>query len=258
MRYFLKISYKGSEYHGWQVQQNARSVQGLINETLSKILGEDISVAGSGRTDTGVHALEQYAHFDTSQLLDLQQHLYRFNALLPDDIVVHEILPVQKNAHARFDAQLRSYQYHIHQEKNAFLKGYSYYFRPELDILLMNQAATKLACGQEQDYACFNKSGGGQENTLCRIGQAHWLQKENSRLVFHISANRFLRNMVRAIVGTMLDIGSRRISLEQFDEILHSGKRSKAGRSVPAEGLYLSEVCYPQEIFTVVSSFRTT
>lgn len=250
MRYFLQISYKGTQYHGWQVQQNAKSIQAIINDTLSQILGEEIRVTGSGRTDTGVHAVQQYAHFDTTQKLNPDEHMYRFNALLPHDISIQAVLPVADNAHSRFDAQQRTYQYHIHQQKNPFLYGYSYYFRPELDLERMNLAAAQLASSNERDYECFSKSRSSQQNYFCTIEMAEWQKKDNSRLVFHISANRFLRNMVRAIVGTMLDIGMHKISLEDFENILQSKDRKKAGRSVPAEGLYLSQVNYPPKIFS--------
>ena len=249
MRYFLKLSYKGPQYHGWQIQANALSVQAIFNETLSQVLREDISRSGSGRTDTGVHALQQYAHFDTTQALHLQDHLHKFNALLPHDISIQAILPVREDAHSRFDAYQRSYEYHIHQRKDPFLHEFSYHFRPELDLDSMNLAAAQLATDKERDYACFSKSRSSQETTLCKIAHAEWTRFDAFRIVFHISANRFLRNMVRAIVGTMLDIGTHRISLEDFEEILQSKDRKRAGRSVPAQGLYLSQVRYPDEIF---------
>lgn len=249
MRYFLQISYKGTQYHGWQVQQNAKSVQAILNQTMSKILGQEISISGSGRTDTGVHAMQQFAHFDIEQPLDIQESIYRFNALLPHDISVQAIYPVTDTAHTRFDALQRSYQYHIHQAKDPFLHEYSYYFRPSLDLSAMNEAAALLADKQEHDYGCFSKSGSGQQSNLCVIEHAEWLPHTHERLIFHITANRFLRNMVRAIVGTMLDIGTYRISIDDFKEILQSQDRKKAGRSVPAEGLYLSKVRYPSEIF---------
>ncbi|MDF9795152.1 tRNA pseudouridine38-40 synthase [Catalinimonas alkaloidigena] len=250
MRYFLQISYKGSRYHGWQIQKNAKSIQAIINDTLSKILGEEISITGSGRTDTGVHAVQQYAHFDTSKKLIPEESQYRFNALLPHDISIQAVLPVTDNAHSRFDAHQRNYQYHIHQVKSPFLYGFSYYFRPRLDLEKMNIAAAQLATGEEQDYECFSKSRSSQQNYLCKIEQAEWQKKDHSRIVFYISANRFLRNMVRAIVGTMLDIGTHKISLNDFEKILQSKDRKRAGRSVPAEGLYLSQVSYPPEIFS--------
>lgn len=249
LRYFLKINYQGTQYHGWQIQKNARSVQAILNHSLSQILGEEISLSGSGRTDTGVHALQQYAHFDTTCPLHLQEHMHKFNALLPHDISIQAILPVKDNAHSRFDAYQRSYQYHIHARKDPFLHAFSYYFRPDLDLNSMNLAASRLASGKERDYACFSKSRSSQETSLCRIEHAEWLRINEFRVVFHITANRFLRNMVRAIVGTLLDIGTHKISLTDFEEILESKDRRKAGRSVPAQGLYLSEVRYPEEIF---------
>ncbi|WPP49428.1 tRNA pseudouridine(38-40) synthase TruA [Catalinimonas niigatensis] len=249
MRYFIKIKYKGTQYHGWQIQANATSIQAVLSLALSQILREDISLSGSGRTDTGVHALQQYAHFDTTRTLNLQEHMHKFNALLPHDISIQEILPVKDEAHSRFDAYQRSYQYHIHQHKDPFLHEFSYLFRPELDLDRMNLSATWLVTGKERDYACFSKSRSSQETSLCRIDHAEWVRIDPYRLVFHITANRFLRNMVRAIVGTMLDIGTHKMSHGGFEAILHSKDRKKAGRSVPAQGLYLSQVNYPGEIF---------
>lgn len=249
MRYFIKIKYQGTHYHGWQIQTNATSIQAVLSLALSQILREEISLSGSGRTDTGVHALQQYAHFDTTHTLNLRDHMHKFNALLPHDISIQEILPVKEEAHSRFDAYQRSYQYHIHQYKDPFLHEFSYLFRPELDLDLMNRSATWLATGIERDYACFSKSRSSQETTLCRIDHAEWLRLDEFRIVFHITANRFLRNMVRAIVGTMLDIGTHKINLKDFEKIIHSKDRKRAGRSVPAQGLYLSKVNYPDEIF---------
>ncbi len=249
MRYFLKISYRGTRYHGWQIQSNAVSIQAILNKALSQVLREEISASGSGRTDTGVHAIQQYAHFDATQPLDIQHHLHKFNALLPHDIVINDIIPVKNHAHSRFDACLRRYEYHIHQHKDPFLHEFSYHFRPELDIDRMNAAALQLASGQERDYACFSKSRSSQNHFLCRIEHAVWQKPDDLRSVFYISANRFLRNMVRAIVGTMLDIGMHKISPDDFEGILQSKDRRHAGRSVPAEGLYLSQVDYPDEIF---------
>jgi tRNA pseudouridine38-40 synthase len=249
LRYFLKISYRGTNYHGWQKQHNALGIQTVVENALQKVLGHDTDLSGSGRTDTGVHALQQYAHFDTDTALSPGECRHQLNAVLPKDIAVLEVLPVRDQAHARFDAVCRSYEYHIHQFKNPFLIDQSYFLRIPLNLERMNQAAALLADSQEKDYACFSKSGGSQQHTLCQIHIAQWYVHGSQQLIFNISANRFLRNMVRAIVGTLIEVGSGRISLQHFSNILDSQDRRQAGRSVPAQGLYLSEVAYPSEIF---------
>jgi tRNA pseudouridine38-40 synthase len=249
LRYFLEIRYRGTLYHGWQIQQNALSVQEVIEEALHKVIPGNSGLSGSGRTDTGVHALQQFAHFDTDQKLNTLQLQHQLNAMLPHDIAVQAIIPVKGDAHARFDARIRAYQYHIHQQKDPFLLDQSYFFKPALHLENMNEAASLLADGKDRDYACFSKAGGGQESTLCRVYTACWQQTDQHRLVFHISANRFLRNMVRAIVGTLIEVGTGKISRERFVQILQSNNRQQAGRSVPAEGLYLSRVEYPRDIF---------
>lgn len=249
MRYFLEISYQGSRYHGWQKQQNALGVQSVIDEALQKLTRQPIQVVGSGRTDTGVHAYQQWAHFDAALPLDPKGLLHRMNALLPHDIAVQSLWQVQKTAHARFDAVCRSYEYHIHQQKDPFFNNLSYFYAKPLDLERMNDCADSIADGVERDYSCFSKSGSGQEHHLCRIFSAKWERTKNGRLVFRISANRFLRNMVRAIVGTLLEVSSGRVGHSDFEQILESKDRRKAGRSVPAQGLYLHEVRYPEEIF---------
>lgn len=249
MRYFLKISYRGTNYHGWQKQHNALGIQTVVENALRKVLRHEAELFGSGRTDTGVHALQQYAHFDTDTALSPGDCRHRLNAVLPQDIAILEVLPVRDQAHARFDALRRSYEYHIHQFKNPFLTDQSYFLRIPLNLVRMNEAAALLADFRERDYACFSKSGGGQQHTLCQVHVAQWYVHSPQRLVFNISANRFLRNMVRAIVGTLIEVGTGRISLQHFRDILESQDRRQAGRSVPAQGLYLSGVAYPSEIF---------
>lgn len=249
MRYFLELSYVGSGYSGWQIQSNAISVQQKINEALSLVLGHDIFVTGSGRTDTGVHAKQQFAHFDSRSEITEESHLYRFNAVLPQDISINKIYPMQNEAHARFSAISRNYEYYIHQSKNPFLHGFSHYFHSLIDIEKMNQAAACMEKLGDHDYACFAKSGHSNQTFNCHILHARWYVLEGSRLVFKITANRFLRGMVRAIVGTLLDVGTQRINLAQFLQIIHEGDRARAGRSVEACGLYLSKVEYPETIF---------
>ncbi len=249
VRYFLELSYKGSDYSGWQIQHNANSVQQTIQQALSTMLKEDIHLTGSGRTDAGVHARQQFAHFDTAQEVPKASYLRPFNALLPLDISILDIHAVRLEAHARFDAVARRYEYHIHRFKDPFLYGLSYLFYSTLDIDLMNQAGAYLEKAGKRSYACFAKTGGSHQTYDCDIFRARWHVVERDRLVFSIQANRFLRGMVRAIVGTMLDLGTHKISLNQFLHIIESSDRKLAGRSVDACGLYLCEVTYPETIF---------
>lgn len=243
-RYFMHLAYDGSAYHGWQVQPGSVTVQELIDQALRTVFRQpDIQTVGCGRTDSGVHASQFYLHFDVSDpLIDPQKDLYRLNNFLPYDIACYELLPVHADAHARFDAIERAYEYRIHTRKDPFLKKYSVFLGYELDVELMNRAGQLLL--HHQDFGAFCKSGSDQHTTICNVVEASWL-KEGYHLRFHIRANRFLRNMVRAIVGTMLDLGRGQISLEEFEAILQSGDRSQAGTSAPAHGLYLSEVKYP-------------
>ncbi len=241
LRYFIKFSYFGKNYHGWQIQPNARSVQQMLMQALKMLLREDIELTGAGRTDTGVHAKEMYAHFDTATLLDVALTRYRINAILPDDIAVSEIFEVHPRAHARFDAISRSYEYHIHTEKDVFLADYSYYLKRMPEITKMNIAAKILL--QHTDFQCFSKTKTEVNNFNCSITKAVWKQ-DGSKLVFEITANRFLRNMVRAITGTLLEIGFGKINTEEFQQILDSKDRSKAGTSVPSHGLFLTNVLY--------------
>lgn len=253
MRYFLELAYKGTQYSGWQIQANAVAVQQKIQEVLSIVLNSDTTITGSGRTDAGVHARQQFAHFDSDTMLN-DQYVYKLNALLPRDISIACILPVNAKAHARFDALKRSYEYFIHQAKSPFLQELSYFFHRPLDLDLMNQAAELLVTAEcrpaeKRNYACFTKSGHSSHTYDCQIFQARWHVVEKNRLVFKIQANRFLRGMVRAIVGTLLEVGTKRMSVGRFAEIINTQDRMQAGRSVDACGLYLSEVTYPKTIF---------
>ncbi len=247
MRYFLDLSYLGTAYHGWQIQKNAHSVQAEVNRALRTYLREEINVTGSGRTDTGVHARQQIVHFDLEQEIDPQQLIFKLNALLPNDIAAMEIKPVKKEAHARFDAVKRSYQYIMHTRKSPFEEGLSYYFPHALDIDRMNQAC-QLLLGS-QNFQCFSKVKTEVNTFDCDINTAHWIL-ENEKLVFHVSADRFLRGMVRAIVGTLLMVGEGKMTQESFQNVLDSRDRRNAGRSVPPHGLYLTEVIYPAETYT--------
>lgn len=245
-RYFIQLSYDGTAYHGWQIQENTFStVQQVINEMLSRLLREPVFVTGCGRTDTGVHANEYYAHFDCTK--DLMQEtakwIFKFNNALPPDIAIQKIIPVAENANARFDAVARTYQYHIHRKKDPFLLNRSYFLFFDLDVAKMNEAANSLF--QYIDFSSFAKSNTQNFTNNCKIYKAEW-KEENDRLIFTISADRFLRNMVRAIVGTLIKVGKGKISLEEFKIIIEKKNRSEAGLSVPACGLYLTNVTYPK------------
>mgnify|MGYP006091051181 CR=1 FL=1 len=241
MRYFIEISYQGKKYHGWQSQPDANSVQAEINTALSIVLQEEINVLGAGRTDTGVHAKQMFAHFDTLQILD-ENYVHKFNSLLPEDIVVHALQKVADDKHARFDALSRSYQYKIWLGRNPFLLDSTWQIHyQKLDIHAMNEAA-KLLLAYE-NFQSFSKVKTEVKTFNCDVTEAVWLQN-GDELVFHISANRFLRNMVRAIVGTLIDVGKHKISIEDFKHIILSKDRSNAGLSVPAKGLYLTQITY--------------
>ena len=241
MRYFIKLAYNGNNYHGWQYQPNAASVQETLNKAVSVILNTEINLMGAGRTDTGVHAKEMYAHFDFEKPFDIKSSIHKLNSYLPKDIVVYDIIPVKDDAHARFDAHKRTYEYHINSFKDAFLQDGSWYFHQELDLDLMNKASKLLF--DHIDFQCFSKVNTDVNTFDCTIFEAYWKQ-ENNQIVFTISANRFLRNMVRAIVGTLVNVGLHKITLDNFNEIIKSKNREKAGFSVPAHGLYLTKIEY--------------
>jgi tRNA pseudouridine38-40 synthase len=247
-RYFLQISYKGTRYHGWQVQANAQSVQSVLDEALGKLLRSSVPTIGCGRTDTGVHAKDFYLHFDSdnSALLSDPDFIYHLNCVLPDDIAVHRLFKVIPDAHARFDALSRTYCYHISFVKNPFLKDRAMVVRRNLDLEQMNKACEVLF--EYSDFGCFSKNLTQVKTNICKIMEAGWKQSDDD-LYFQIKADRFLRNMVRAIVGTMLDIGKGKISLDDLRRIIEEKKRSGAGISVPAGGLYLIHVNYPSNIF---------
>jgi len=241
-RYFINIAYKGTNYHGWQVQTNANSVQAEINKALSTILQQTISVVGAGRTDTGVHAKELFAHFEAKISLDLKTLQYKINSFLPDDIAINSIVKVKEDMHARFSATFRTYEYHITSSKSPFLAESAFFFPYHLDIDKMNTVAKKIM--EYTDFSCFSKSKTDTFTNDCTITEAYWKQ-ENDHLIFTITANRFLRNMVRAIVGTLLDVGQGKLSEKDVINIIASKNRSEAGQSVPAHGLFLVKVGYP-------------
>jgi len=246
VRYILDISYKGTNYHGWQIQANAHAVQAELNHALEKILRIKTETLGSGRTDTGVHAIQQIVEFDHEYELDIKQLKYKLNLVLPKDIVVNKIAKVLPNFSARFDAVLRTYEYRITRKKEVFDFDLCWHFTAPLDVKAMNEAGKILL--SHKDFKSFSKYKTAVDHFLCDISVAEWTSKENF-LTFTITANRFLRGMVRAIVGTLLNVGLKRITLEEFEEIIKNRDRKFAGMSVPAKGLFLTKVEYPKELF---------
>ena len=242
MRYFIEFAYNGKNYHGWQYQPHSISVQEVLNKALSTLLKQAIDVTGAGRTDTGVHAKQMYAHFDFDRELDSSFWTQKLNAFLPKDIVVYRIIPLHDDAHARFDATSRTYEYHIHTFKDAFDNEASWYYFHKLDVEKMNEAAKILF--EYKDFKCFSKTHTDVKTFNCVMMEANWKQNGN-KLVFTVAADRFLRNMVRAIVGTLVNVGQGKLTLQEFREIIESRDRNKAGFSVPAHGLYLTKVAYP-------------
>lgn len=241
-RYFITFAYEGTAYHGWQIQPNGDSVQEELQKALSTILRETIEVVGAGRTDTGVHARRMTAHFETEADFDCAQLAYKLNRLVPRDIAVYDVYPVDADMHARFSATLRTYHYYIHTRKNPFLRHYSCELHYQLDFDLMNQAAARLLA--VDDFGAFCKAHADVKTTLCNVTEAVWVRDSDDAWHFRISANRFLRNMVRAVVGTLIEVGRHRMTLQQFDEVVASGSRSNAGESMPGNALFLEDVKY--------------
>ncbi|MFP4024236.1 MAG: tRNA pseudouridine(38-40) synthase TruA [Thiohalospira sp.] len=249
-RYFVQLSYKGTNYHGWQIQPNALSVQEVLTKAFSTILREEIEIIGAGRTDSGVHASFFVAHFDSSKKeLDKDLKLvFKLNSFLPKDIALFKIVKVNNEAHARFNATERTYRYYIHQQKNVFINSTSWYLSVELDVELMNKAARFLL--NYDDFTSFSKLNTDVKTNICKVTEARWT-KDDYRLIFTIKADRFLRNMVRAIVGTLVDVGKGNLTLEQFKKIIENKNRDDAGVSVPAHGLFLEDIRYPHSVFQV-------
>jgi len=246
MRYLFSISYLGTHYNGWQTQANAKGVQEVVEDALTKILRKKIDIVGSGRTDTGVHCRRQYFHVDIEQSFHDQALIQNLNALLPRDIAIHSIQKIHPEASARYHANQRSYQYIITRKKDPLLTGLAWHCFKPLDIQTMNKAAALLV--GTHDFECFSKVKTDVNHFVCTLKKAKWIAK-GDLLLFDISANRFLRGMVRAIVGTLVDVGSGKITLKEFEAILKSKDRKKAGMNVPADGLYLMDVKYPNNIF---------
>ncbi len=247
-RYFIQLSYLGTRYHGWQVQPNGNSIQEVLEKSLSVVLRENIAVTGAGRTDAGVHASFYVAHFDSlSNTADTADFVYCMNKFLPDDIAIQTIRKVDPEFHARFSAQLRTYLYVISRVKNPFNTWLAYYFPAHLDLEKMNFAAGILH--EYEDFTSFSRLHTDVKTNLCHISVARW-EERSGELVFTITADRFLRNMVRAIVGTLIDVGRGKISAEDFRKIIEKKDRQAAGASAPAHGLFLAGISYPDEFFT--------
>ena len=264
MRYFIKFSYLGTEFHGSQRQPNGITVQETMESALKMIFREEISLTFAGRTDAGVHAREMYAHMDIGEktphettssagaLVETMRRegerlVFRLNGILPNSIAIHDIVPVTDDAHARFTAKSRTYEYHIVDHKNPFLHDLATRVRPGLNFDAMNEAAKYLI--GKQDFASFCRSNTDVKTTICDLTYAHWEVMENGHAIFTITADRFLRNMVRAVVGTLFEVGRGKMTIEQFAEVITQHTRTAAGDSAPAEGLYLTQIVYPEEIW---------
>ncbi|MCY7352138.1 MAG: tRNA pseudouridine(38-40) synthase TruA [Cytophagaceae bacterium] len=244
MRYFLECSYNGAPFHGWQIQPNIITVQSAIEHALSTLLRQPIEIVGSGRTDKRVHARQQFAHFELkTPLPDPTFLLFRLNHFLPFDIAIQRIFPVDDYLHARFSATSRKYQYYIIRKKDPFTQRMSYFFDLPLDVAAMNTATDLLF--QHDDFKSFSMVKTEVNHYHCRIMEAHW-EDRGDELIFHVRADRFLRGMVRALVGTLLEVGLGRISVADFEQIILAKDRQKAGRAVPPDGLFLMEVTYPE------------
>ena len=250
MRYFIIFSYDGTNYHGWQIQPNGVSVQEKLQGALSTLLREEIVVTGAGRTDAGVHAKMMVAHFEMAEgrwqkedgSFDDKDLVYKLNRLLPQDIAVQKVEPVSDDMHARFSATSRTYHYYIHTKKDPFLRAYSCELHYPLDFEKMNEAGRILTT--YEDFGAFCKAHSDVKTTLCKVTRAEWIQTGETTWYFEITANRFLRNMVRAVVGTMVDVGRGKLSLEDFCKVIEGKKRSDAGESMPGNALFLEEVKY--------------
>ena len=252
MRYFIQLSYDGTGYHGWQVQPNGVSVQEVLQKALSTLLRQPTEVTGAGRTDAGVHASMMVAHFDwpadhegegcEEMPLDCTQLTYKLNRLLPPDVAVQAVRPVGPEMHARFSATRRTYHYYIHTRKNPFLRGYSWQVNVPLDFALMNEAAQVLL--EYSDFTSFSKTGTDVKTNICQLTEARWEQLKSGEWRFTVSANRFLRNMVRAIVGTLVEVGRHRMTISQMRHAIEAKDRQRAGESVPGHALYLTNIEY--------------
>ncbi|MEN8225605.1 MAG: tRNA pseudouridine(38-40) synthase TruA [Bacteroidota bacterium] len=247
-RYFIKLAYNGTAYHGWQWQDNAVTVQQVVEEAMSTIFREKIEVTGAGRTDAGVHATEFFAHFDLQQKLDaggLEEKVFKLNSFLPEDVFVFDIIAVKEQVHARFDAMSRTYEYIITTRRDPFRKDMGWFVYGHLDLDRMNEGAAILS--EYTDFTSFSKLHTQVKTNNCNIMKARW-ERQDHLLVFTIRADRFLRNMVRAIVGTLVEMGKGKIDADGLRRIIEAKDRSEAGLSVPAQGLFLTGIEYPEEV----------
>ncbi|MDB5231072.1 MAG: truA [Chitinophagaceae bacterium] len=245
MRYFLEVAYKGTGFSGFQIQENSRTIQGAVESALLTIFREKMNLTGSSRTDSGVHALQNYFHFDTELVIDAQQ-LYNLNAVLPPEIAVRSIRQVKNDAHCRFSAGSREYVYYIYKDKNPFKKGFAWYYPYKLDINLLQEAAQVVM--NYENFSSFSKRNTQVKTFICTIEVSVW-KEDGESLAYYIKANRFLRGMVRALVATMLKVGRGTISLDEFKTIIQSGNNSLADFSAPPDGLFLKAVNFPQDFF---------
>lgn len=246
-RYFIQLNFKGTPFNGWQKQQNAPTVQESIEESLGKLLRKPVEIVGAGRTDTGVHASFYIAHFDTDTVIEnIPDFIYHLNQIIPYEIAIQKIVPVIPEAHARFDAISRTYQYVISEVKNPFEKDLSYFYNVPLDIDKMNHACEALK--KYTDFTSFCKLHSDNKTNICHVYEAVWIKK-GQKIIFTIKADRFLRNMVRAIVGTLIDVGREKITFDQFIGIIESKNRSAASTSAPSHGLYLTDISYDVKIY---------
>jgi tRNA pseudouridine38-40 synthase len=244
-RYFLELAYKGTHYAGFQIQQNANSIQEETQKALQIFFKKEIELTGSSRTDAGVHARQNFFHFDSDTMPDkkkLDDSIYNLNAILPSDIVIKKIFQVESKAHCRFDALCREYNYYIYRHKNPFLEDWAFYFPYQLDVVKLKQVAEIILA--YEDFTSFSKRNTQVKTFMCRIMESEWIEQTDC-LIYHVKANRFLRGMVRGLVGTMLKIGTGKISLEEFVEIIESKDSTKTDFSVPPQGLFLEAVHFP-------------
>jgi len=249
VRYFIRLAYDGSAFHGWQRQPNGITIQQTLEEAMAMMFRKPVVLTGAGRTDTGVHADEFYAHFDLNQQLtdeECEKLVFRLNAYLGGDIALFKIFPVKENVHARFSAISRTYRYCIARGKNPFRRDFTHHIYGPIDHVFMNAGAALIM--EYNDFTSFSKVDTDTMTNICKISHARW-EPEGSELVFTITADRFLRNMVRAVVGTLLQLGTGKLSLNELKIIIESKDRSNAGNSVPAKGLVLHRIIYPEEIF---------
>ncbi len=241
-RYFVELCYKGTGYHGWQIQPNAITVQETLEVAFSLLLKEKIKIVGAGRTDTGVHATFYTAHFDCNKgIVDSNELVFKLNRFLKNDISIYKIFNVANDKHARFSAKSRTYEYRVITRKNPFLDDYSYFLYGNIDFSKMNEAAKILF--EYEDFTSFSKLHTDTKTNYCKICKAEWIQRGEQH-IFIIKADRFLRNMVRAVVGTLLDIGFGKIDITDFRKVIESKNRNKAGFSVPAKALFLTDIQY--------------